>query len=225
MGVLERRRREREVRRELAIDAAMAIYEEEGYHAITMEKIAERSELSRAALYLYFKSKEEILISATVSYLDYFSHLLRELYEAREENKHRLLEALWGCFKKFYERDPVTFTASHYLFQSEMMRNLPPELSDILHESGSKVVGFQHRIVEYGIAEGIFIQCNPRTLSEVIWTSFLGIINQERCKNVLAQKSHLGITQDLALEILSRGILRNPQKTEAPRPQKSRKAK
>ena len=42
MGVMERRRREREVRRESAMDAAMSIYEEEGYHAITMEKIAER---------------------------------------------------------------------------------------------------------------------------------------------------------------------------------------
>jgi AcrR family transcriptional regulator len=84
MGVIARRRRERDLRRELAIDAAMSIYEEEGYHAITMEKIAERSELSRAALYLYFKSNDEIIISAIVPHSDYFASVLRELYDSRE---------------------------------------------------------------------------------------------------------------------------------------------
>ena len=77
MGVVERRKREKDLRRELAIDAAMSIYEEEGYHAITMEKIAERSELSRAALYLYFKNKDEIIISAIVSHADFFVRLLQ----------------------------------------------------------------------------------------------------------------------------------------------------
>ena len=58
MGVIERREREKQQRREQAIQAAMEIYDEEGYHAITMEKIAERAEISRAALYLYFKNKD-----------------------------------------------------------------------------------------------------------------------------------------------------------------------
>jgi len=210
MGVAERRKREREVRRELAIDAAMAIYEEEGYHAITMEKIADRSELSRAALYLYFKNKEEILISAIVSHTDYFAGLLEDLYTNRHANKHRLLEGLWQCFRDFYERDPITFTASLYFFQSEMIRNLPKELADVLQESGSKVVLLQHRVVEYGVREGIFIKCNPKTLSEVIWSSFLGIVNLEWCKNALSRKGHLDVTESFALEILSRGVLVEP---------------
>jgi AcrR family transcriptional regulator len=42
MGIAERSRREPELRRELAIDSAMSISEERGYHAVTMEKIAER---------------------------------------------------------------------------------------------------------------------------------------------------------------------------------------
>ena len=60
MGVAERREREKQQRRDQAIQAAMEIYNEEGYHAITMDKISERAELSRAALYLYFKNKDEI---------------------------------------------------------------------------------------------------------------------------------------------------------------------
>jgi AcrR family transcriptional regulator len=211
MGVIERRKREREVRRELAIDAAMSIYEEEGYHAITMEKIAERSELSRAALYLYFKNKDEILISTIVSYADYFASVLQEIYDNRESIKEKLLEKLWECFRRFYEKDPVVFTAWQYFHQSEMIGNLPAELRDIIKESGAKIIALQHKIVGYAVAEKIFIQCDHRTLSEVIWSSFLGIVYVERTKNVLAHKSHMTITQDIAMRVLSQGIL-NPSR-------------
>jgi AcrR family transcriptional regulator len=208
MGVTERRRREREVRRESAIDAAMSIYEEEGYHAITMEKIAERAELSRAALYLYFKNKEEILVSAIVAHADYFAQLLNDVYEKRESTKSKLLEKLWECFQKFYEKDSATFTAWQYFHQSDVIGNLSTELRDVLHEAGAKVVALQHKIVEYAITEKIFIDCDHRALSEVIWSSFLGIIYIERSKKVLSRKSHQDSTQEVAKRVLAQGVLR-----------------
>jgi AcrR family transcriptional regulator len=207
MGVTERRRREREVRRELAIDAAMAIYEEEGYHAITMEKIAERAELSRAALYLYFKNKEEILVSAIVAHADYFAQLLQEVYDNRQNTISQLLDKLWECFQKFYEKDPATFTAWQYFHQSDVIGNLSPDLRDILHEAGAKVVALQHRIIEYGIVQQVFIKCDHRTIAEVIWASFLGIIYIERSKNVLSRKGHQDITQEAAKKVLAHGVL------------------
>jgi len=204
---MERRKREREARRELAIDAAMSIYEDEGYYAITMEKIAERSELSRAALYLYFKNKDEILISAIVSYADHFACMLQELYDNREKIRESLLERLWECFQTLYETDPVAFTAWQYFHQSEVIGNLPAELRDVLHEAGAKVVGLQHKIIEYAVTEKIFIDCDYRALSEVIWSTFLGIVYVERSKNVLSRKSHMAHTQDMARGVLSRGVL------------------
>jgi TetR/AcrR family transcriptional regulator len=209
MGVTERRRREREVRRELAIDAAMSIYEEEGYHAITMEKIAERAELSRAALYLYFKNKEEILVSAIVAHADYFARVLTEVYDNRESTKDQLLDKLWECFQKFYEKDPATFTAWQYFHQSDVIGNLATELRDILHEAGAKVVALQHKIVKYAIEEKVFVDCDHRTLSEVIWASFLGIIYIERSKTVLSRKGHQDETQSMTKRVLAHGVL-NP---------------
>jgi AcrR family transcriptional regulator len=207
MGITERRQRERDVRRELAMDAAMAIYAAEGYHAITMDKIAERSEVSRAALYLYFKNKEEIVLSAIISYADYFARLLQEMYEKRESIKENLLEELWECFREFYEKDPVAFSAWQYLHQREMVTNLSAEFRDILYEVGAKVVSLQHKIVGYAVEEGIFIQCDHRTLAEVIWSTFLGIVYTERSKHRLSHKNHMGVTMDTARQVLSLGVL------------------
>jgi TetR/AcrR family transcriptional regulator len=214
MGVTERRAREREIRRESAIDAAMKIYEEEGYHAITMDKIAERSELSRAALYLYFKNKEEILVSAVVAHSEYFAEILKEAYDNRENAKNEILEKLWECFQKFYEKDPTTFTAWQYLHQSDVIGNLSPELRDILHEAGAKVVALQHKLVAYAVSEGVFIDCDHRALAEVIWSTFLGIAYIEHSKRVLSRNGHLERTQELAKRVLAEGVLRRMQRIE-----------
>jgi TetR/AcrR family transcriptional regulator len=211
LGITERKKRERDLKRELAMEAAMAIYDEEGYHAITMEKIAERCELSRASLYLYFKNKDEILINAIVEHTEYFTDLLQDLYDNRELLKYKLLEELWGRFILFYEKEPGTFNASSYFLQREMIMSFPKELRDSIDESGSKVVSLQHKIIDYGIRQGFFIDCDPMTLAEVIWTSFLGIIHLERSKQVLSHKVHLEKTRDLALTVLARGIVKKNQ--------------
>jgi len=208
LGIIERRKREKDLRRELAMDAAMAIYNETGYHAITMEKIAERCEISRASLYLYFKNKDEILINAIVDHTEYFIDLLQDLYDNRERLRDNLLRELWGRFTDFYEKEPDTFNASQYFRNSEMILNLPEDLRTSINESASKVVSLQHKIIEYGVKMGLFIDCNPMTLSEVIWTSFLGIIQLERNKQVISHKGHYETTRDLALEVLTRGIIK-----------------
>lgn len=187
----------------------MSIYNEEGYHAITMEKIAERCEISRASLYLYFKNKDEMLINAIVDHMEYFTDLLQDLYENRESMKDNLLKELWTRYIKFYEKEPDTFNASLYFQNSEMILNLPEDLKNSIDESGSRVVNLQHNIIEYGVKAGLFIDCNPMTLAEVIWTSFLGIVQLERSKKVLSHKDHYWETLDLALEVLSRGVIKN----------------
>jgi len=208
MGIVERREREKKNRQELAINAAMELYNEEGYHAITMEKIAERSELSRAALYLYFKTKDEIFVSAIVACTNFFGDILQEIYDRRKTIKKRLLEEMWEAFRMFYEKDPVTFNASLYFHQSEINRNLSEGLRERLYESGSRVVRLQQKIIKYGVEEGIFIKCNPMTLAEVIWACFFGITQLERSKQVASRKNHLDITRDLAIKVLARGIIR-----------------
>jgi len=209
MGIAERREREKRSRQDMTINAAMELYNEEGYHAITMEKIAERSELSRAALYLYFKTKDEIFVSAIVASTNYFGDILQEIYDRRESIKERLIEELWDSFRIFYEKDPVTFNASLYFHQSEITRNLSEELRERLYESGSRVVRLQHKIIKYGVDEEIFIQCNPMTLTEVIWACFFGITQLERSKQVASRKNHLDITRDFAIKVLARSIIRN----------------
>ena len=66
MGVSERKERERERRREDILDAAEKVFFEKGIDLATMEDVALTAELSKATLYLYFSSKEEIYFAIFV---------------------------------------------------------------------------------------------------------------------------------------------------------------
>lgn len=208
MAIENRREKEKAWRRELILKSAIEIYTEEGYHATTMEKIAQRAELSRATLYLYFKTKDEIFVNAIVSLSEFFHQLLEDIYEKRFLLKDRILEELWKSFQKFYFRDPKTINATLYFHQSQMIMNLPEELRLMLDRTGSRNYETLWKIMEFGINEGYFIKCNPKTLAEVVWTSFLGIIHLENSKKAMGRKNHLDITWDLAYRIISKGIMK-----------------
>ncbi|HET7221445.1 MAG TPA: TetR/AcrR family transcriptional regulator [Vicinamibacterales bacterium] len=63
MGVKERQEREREAVARSIMDAARDLFVAEGYHNVSIRKIAERIEYSPAAIYSYFPSKDDIFFA------------------------------------------------------------------------------------------------------------------------------------------------------------------
>ncbi len=208
MGIQERKQREKSERRRLILDAALKVYEAEGYHATTMEKIAEVAELSRATLYLYFKTKDEIFTYAILNFLAYFEELLDNFRAYLDTHSVDFLRGLWEIFIKFYESDPVAFSASLYFHQGEMIRNLPPELRNLLAARGSLNYKALCEIMEKGIRLGLVTPEDPRALAEVIWTAFLGIVHLEHSKKAMGRKSHFEQSCALALKGLQQGLAR-----------------
>ncbi|MGY1917025.1 TetR/AcrR family transcriptional regulator [Blastococcus sp. SYSU DS0973] len=56
-------------RREKLIATAASLFEAEGYHQTSMERLADRAGLAKPSLYHYFKSKEEILFEIHLSFI------------------------------------------------------------------------------------------------------------------------------------------------------------
>jgi TetR/AcrR family transcriptional regulator len=101
MGKLTRREREKLAKRDDILEAALEVFAEKGFAAATLDEIAEKAEFSKAALYLYFKNKEDLFLSL-------IDTRLQELRSAITENAAK-------------KDDPVeklrTAVASHFVFQ------------------------------------------------------------------------------------------------------------
>ena len=70
MGIQERREREKELRRNAIIDAAEEVFVERGFTGATIDQIAKKAELAKGTIYLYFKSKEGLLLAVYLKLMD-----------------------------------------------------------------------------------------------------------------------------------------------------------
>jgi TetR/AcrR family transcriptional regulator len=82
MGILERKEREKERRKEEILDAAQRIFFEKGLVASTMDEIAAAAELSKATLYLHFVSKEDLYLAVAMRGLRLIRSMFKEILEA-----------------------------------------------------------------------------------------------------------------------------------------------
>lgn len=82
MGITERKEREREEMRRRILDAAKALFLEQGFDKTSIRNIADYIEYSPGTIYLYFKDKNELLLALHTEAFELFGkHLSRNVHE------------------------------------------------------------------------------------------------------------------------------------------------
>lgn len=175
MGTKERKEREREARRNDILEAAKTVFFEKGFHATTMDQIAEAAELSKGALYLYFPSKEELYVSILLEGLE----LLRQRFEEAVkgikgwENK---LRQIGLAYYNFYREHKNHFHILFFLQHSEISPNVSDALYQACFEKGMSCLIFLFQTIQEGIESGEIATQNATELSAILWGSLNGII-------------------------------------------------
>jgi TetR/AcrR family transcriptional regulator, fatty acid metabolism regulator protein len=96
--VVSARRMSREDKRRRIIDAAVDVFAEKGFFGARVSEIAERAGVADGTIYLYFKSKDEILISLfeekMAEILERFHAMLSEVPDTEEKMRRYIIEHL-----------------------------------------------------------------------------------------------------------------------------------
>jgi TetR/AcrR family transcriptional regulator len=96
---LERKEKEKEQRRNLIIDAAQTLFFTKPYDQITIEAIAEKAQLAKGTLYLYFKSKDELYVAVALR----GERILNSMFKKSIEGKKNGLEKAFATGEAYYE--------------------------------------------------------------------------------------------------------------------------
>lgn len=99
MGTAERIAREKEERRQAIIDAAEKLFYKNGFENTTMDEIADETELSKGTLYLYFKSKNELLWESVTK----VARILNFKYEKATKDSKNGLAMLNDIGKTYFD--------------------------------------------------------------------------------------------------------------------------
>ena len=211
MGIVERKERERDLqqkmRRKQILNAAKRLFHAKGFTAATMEDIAQEAELSPAAIYLYFKNKDDLYVSLNLQLLEYLSDRLERLYLQEGLDAEEKVEALKELFYDVYDFDPLILINLFHLQASDGLRNLPPTRLSQLNELAGKSLRNLAGIFDQGKEEGRYEDYHSTALADIVWIIFTGAVLWEESKRMInPHKDYLKDTLDLAIEILRRGI-------------------
>lgn len=105
MTSLSRRKQDRERKTNEIIDAAEKIFLSNGFNKTTMESIASKLELTKPALYRYFKNKEDLYYAVLLR----GAIILSEMMKLEVKSKKTGLEKIHAtgiAFCKFYKQYP-----------------------------------------------------------------------------------------------------------------------
>lgn len=109
-----RRERERQELRQAILDAACGIAASEGWHSVTIRKVAEEVEYSPASIYSYFESKEAILQTIVREGFEKLAEELRVASLAKADAEAQLL-AISQAYWDFAWRYPELYQVMHSL--------------------------------------------------------------------------------------------------------------
>jgi TetR/AcrR family transcriptional regulator len=157
----KRQRRRREI-----LDAAIHAFREKGYHATTLEDIADRLGVRNTALYHYFPDKEAILYEC---HREALVEVMGLLDDAREHSDSPT-EQLQHLIREHVRVMTETLAGSSLAFEVHSLE--PEHEAEVIRERDRYERGLR-QVIEAGIAAGEFRPVDPK----VTVFAILGAIN------------------------------------------------
>jgi AcrR family transcriptional regulator len=206
MGISERKSREKENRIKQIRDSAAALFYKKGYAATTIEEIAALAEISKATIYLYFKSKDDLYYSLVEPSLDRLSKRLIAIAEMKELDPEIRIRNVVAATYDFYEGDPDAYHLVSRYEASGFSKLLSKDKLDHLKELMSSNINQVEIVIADGIASGRFYESNPKMTAIIIWNTFMGIIQFQENRLAEGSSDYRRPTIDGAVEIILQGI-------------------
>jgi AcrR family transcriptional regulator len=177
MSVAERRAREKQARKSLILDAARELFFEKGLEGTTVEDIAERSELSKGTIYLYFPSKEEIYVTIMLEGASILYEMLQEAASI-DVPADTLLRRMGQTYYRFYREYTGYFRMLFLYYNSalDIHKKISPELCTQCDQKAVQSIHLAAQMIQRGVDQGVFKSCNSLDFAVLSWTCQNGII-------------------------------------------------
>ena len=139
------------------VDAAVIVIAENGYHRAQVSKIAKEAGVADGTIYLYFKNKEDILISLFQEKMAILVQNVEELLNAEISTSEKLLKLIDNHYRVLHEDRHLAIVTQLELRQSN--KELRIRINDVLKEYLALLDGILKEGIDNGtLDEGLDIR-------------------------------------------------------------------
>lgn len=199
MGIAERKKREREQKRQLMLEAAEELILEKGLDQLNMDEVAVRSEFSKGSLYQYFKNKNDLVLGichkATSLLSDEISKVLTQ-----DKPGLDLVSMIGATYISFALNHSEYFKAMKYhdnLIESNELES-SEYLESCMHDKQSSFTCMV-RAIQIGMQDGsISTRYDAHELALLLWGTSQGMVDLAYKSK---QESKFNLLDDLGVSI------------------------
>jgi AcrR family transcriptional regulator len=171
MGIPERKERENEHRKEEILKAAQEVFFEKGLQSSTMDEIAEKAELSKGTLYLYFKSKEDLYLAVLIEGMGILYRMFDDAIR-QSASPAEAIEQLGLTYHRFYLEQRNYFRMFHFFQSPQFHKQVSEEMMAACTLQNQKVWDLAMRVIERGRREGVFrTDLHPAEMAVILWSA------------------------------------------------------
>lgn len=178
MGVIERKEREKEQKKAMILEVAEEILLEKGLDQLNMDEVAERAEVSKGSLYLYFNNKTDLVLGICHK----ASNLMNEWTSKVLTEKKSGLEMVYQLGKnylKFAIEHPEYYRVMRFLESykhSDQAKN--SIYLDLCRQNRQQGFRVMVRAIQIGMQDGsIHTMYNAEQLALLLVSTSHGVVN------------------------------------------------
>ncbi|HOI75740.1 MAG TPA: TetR/AcrR family transcriptional regulator [Syntrophales bacterium] len=206
MGIAERKQREKESRSRQIQEIAAELFYKKGYAETSLDEIARRAEISKATIYLYFKSKDDLYYQIVEPALAELSRRLVSIAENSEEPAEITVRKIIDATRDVFFNDPGSYHLVSRYNAAEFKRLLPKNRLDNLKSLMRSNFHQMEQAVQKGIDQGVFHDADAKLVSIILWNCFMGVIQFQENRMDSERTDYRRPTIDAAVDLILKGL-------------------
>jgi len=147
-----------DLRKDQILDAALTVLVQNGYEGSRMDDVVSESQLSKGAIYWYYKSKKDMYLDLVNFWVIRYSATINHLVE-NDQSAPDQLKSLFNYFIDQYESDPDPFIA---LTEFWSMAQKDDDFRAKLQKVYSQFLEVLEKIIAKGVKDGDFKKLDIR---------------------------------------------------------------
>lgn len=191
-------------RRRLFIDVALALFRAKGYRGTTVREIARAAGVSVGLLYLYFRSKEDILAVACQEFVERFIAAATAVTDTSTDPCERLRRDFALLV------DVVDMASDLHILVYREMPNLPRETRRFITQQELTLVSRFQAVLDEGVAHGCFRPHNTRLRAHsLVMLGHMWALKRWALRSVMTAQQYAAEQIDICLRGIAAGDFRH----------------
>lgn len=181
------------------IDAVRRVIVRNGFRNTSMEKVAEEASISKGTLYLYFKSKEDLVRKATERGHAEMARAIERLTQVAIDPEDAIATYVRAMLE-FCDQNEMLFRAMDARPDSDGEKSATSVNRRIDH-----YVSILERIIDDRIQAGTYRKVHSRRVARMIVEAVRGVVI-ERLREPASQRGNVEYDVDMIVSVFKRGI-------------------